>query len=241
LVLHSFDSKRLIGRKWSDEVVQQDRMHWPFKLVQKPGDKPAIEVTLKGETQTFLAEEISAMVLGKLKQDASSFLGFDVKDAVITVPAYFNDSQRVSTKDAGAIAGLNVLRIINEPTAAAMAYGLEKRGDEQNVLIYDFGMPLDQKQQPATTTTTTDRERELEIDSGVSSIVQVAVRWIAPLCQCITACSRSRPLEATRTWEVRTLTTFWSSISVKSSSASSSRISSRISVPFAVFERLASV
>lgn len=134
-----FDSKRLIGRKWSDEVVQKDRMLWPFKVIQKAGDRPAIQVTLKGETVEFFPEEISAMVLSKLKQDASNFLGTEVTEAVVTVPAYFSDSQRVSTKDAGAIAGLNVLRIINEPTAAAMAYGLDKRGDEQNIMIYDFG------------------------------------------------------------------------------------------------------
>ena len=139
VVVRRFDSKRLIGRKWSDEIVQKDRLLWPFKVVQKAGDRPAIQVTFKGETTEFFPEEISAMVLSKLKQDASHLLGFEVKDAVVTVPAYFSDAQRVSTKDAGAIAGLNVLRIINEPTAAAMAYGLDKRGDEQNVLIYDFG------------------------------------------------------------------------------------------------------
>jgi len=135
-----FDAKRLIGRKFSDEIVQQDRELWPFKIVQKEGDKPAIEVSFKGETKTFFPEEISAMVLTKMKQTAEAYLGTSVKDAVITCPAYFNDAQRVATKDAGRIAGLNVLRIINEPTAAAMAYGLNKKSeDEKNILVYDFG------------------------------------------------------------------------------------------------------
>jgi len=134
-----FDAKRLIGRKFTDSVVQSDMKHWPFSVLDKAG-KPIIEIDFKGERKQFMPEEISAMVLTKLKQTAESFLGGVVKDAVITVPAYFNDSQRQATKDAGAIAGLNVLRIINEPTAAAIAYGLDKAGKgEQKVLIFDLG------------------------------------------------------------------------------------------------------
>jgi len=135
-----FDAKRLIGRRFSDPVVQADMKHWPFKVVQKEGDKPYIQVFYQGSTKDFSPEEISAMVLVKMKQTAEAYLGKDVKDAVVTVPAYFNDSQRQATKDAGLIAGLNVLRIINEPTAAAIAYGLDKRaGGEKNVLIFDLG------------------------------------------------------------------------------------------------------
>jgi L1 cell adhesion molecule like protein len=134
-----FDAKRLIGRKIDDAVVQADMKHWPFSVVGKDG-KPLIEVDFKGERMQIMPEEISAMVLTKLKQTAEAYLGGTVRDAVITVPAYFNDSQRQATKDAGAIAGLNVLRIINEPTAAAIAYGLDKASKgEQNVLIFDLG------------------------------------------------------------------------------------------------------
>jgi len=135
-----FDAKRLIGRKFQDPAVQSDMKHWPFKVDSGPADKPIIHVTVNGEEKTFQAEEVSSMVLGKMKDTASSYLGSPVTDAVVTVPAYFNDSQRQATKDAGAIAGLNVLRIINEPTAAAIAYGLDKKGaGEMNVLIYDMG------------------------------------------------------------------------------------------------------
>ncbi|KAF4658699.1 70-kilodalton heat shock protein [Perkinsus chesapeaki] len=135
-----FDAKRLIGRKYDDPVVQHDMKMWPFKVVRGSDDKPIIEVHYKGELKQFHAEEISSMVLGYMKETAEAFLGGKVKDAVITVPAYFNDSQRQATKDAGSIAGLNVLRIINEPTAAAIAYGLDKKGQgEKNVLIYDLG------------------------------------------------------------------------------------------------------
>eukprot|EP01099_Mayorella_cantabrigiensis_P004396 TRINITY_DN3300_c0_g1_i5.p1 TRINITY_DN3300_c0_g1~~TRINITY_DN3300_c0_g1_i5.p1 ORF type:complete len:693 (-),score=237.24 TRINITY_DN3300_c0_g1_i5:125-2164(-) len=134
-----FDAKRLIGRKYNDPSVTSDAKHWPFKIVPK-GDKPMIEVNWKGETKQFMAEEISAMVLTKMKETAEAFLGKTVKNAVVTVPAYFNDSQRQATKDAGHISGLNVLRIINEPTAAALAYGLDKKGKgEQTVLIFDLG------------------------------------------------------------------------------------------------------
>merc|ERR1712190_112785 len=135
-----FDAKRLIGRKYDDSTVQSDMKHWPFKVAQH-GDKPKLEVEYKNETKTFTPEEISAMVLTKMKETAEAYLGHDVKDAVVTVPAYFNDSQRQATKDAGMIAGLNVLRIINEPTAAAIAYGLDKKKGqgECNVLIFDLG------------------------------------------------------------------------------------------------------
>jgi L1 cell adhesion molecule like protein len=134
-----FDAKRLIGRKFEDATVQSDMKHWPFKVVSD-GGKPKIQVEYKGETKTFFPEEVSSMVLLKMKETAEAFLGKAVKDAVITVPAYFNDSQRQATKDAGAISGMNVLRIINEPTAAAIAYGLDKKGHgERNVLIFDLG------------------------------------------------------------------------------------------------------
>jgi len=134
-----FDAKRLIGRKFSDPGVQSDMKHWPFTVKSGVGGTPIIEVEYKGETKTFKAEEISSMVLSKMKEIAEAYLGKEVKNAVITVPAYFNDSQRQATKDAGAISGLNVLRIINEPTAAAIAYGLDKKGEEKNVLIFDLG------------------------------------------------------------------------------------------------------
>eukprot|EP00397_Hematodinium_sp_SG-2012_P025695 GEMP01026864.1.p1 GENE.GEMP01026864.1~~GEMP01026864.1.p1 ORF type:complete len:648 (-),score=168.04 GEMP01026864.1:336-2279(-) len=135
-----WDAKRLIGRKFLDPTVQADAKLWSFKLVSGAADKPMIEVQCMGETKKFHPEEISSMILIKMKETAESFLGSTVTDSVITVPAYFNDSQRQATKDAGAIAGLNVLRIINEPTAAAIAYGLDKKGDgETNVLIYDMG------------------------------------------------------------------------------------------------------
>ncbi|CAN7134191.1 unnamed protein product [Brassica rapa subsp. narinosa] len=137
-----FDAKRLIGRRFSDPSVQSDMTHWPFKVVAGPGDKPMIVVTYKNEEKQFSPEEISSMVLIKMREVAESFLGHAVKNAVVTVPAYFNDSQRQATKDAGSISGLNVLRIINEPTAAAIAYGLDKKGTqtgERNVLIFDLG------------------------------------------------------------------------------------------------------
>jgi len=134
-----FDAKRLIGRKFTDPGVQSDMKHWPFKVLSGPGGTPLIEVDYKGEKKTFKAEEISSMVLAKMKEIAEAYLGKEVKNAVVTVPAYFNDSQRQATKDAGSISGLNVLRIINEPTAAAIAYGLDKKGDEKNVLIFDLG------------------------------------------------------------------------------------------------------
>ncbi|CAP21905.2 Protein CBR-HSP-1 [Caenorhabditis briggsae] len=135
-----FDAKRLIGRKFDDPAVQSDMKHWPFKVISAEGAKPKVQVEYKGETKIFTPEEISSMVLLKMKETAEAFLGSTVKDAVITVPAYFNDSQRQATKDAGAISGLNVLRIINEPTAAAIAYGLDKKGaGERNVLIFDLG------------------------------------------------------------------------------------------------------
>jgi len=134
-----FDAKRLIGRKFSDAGVQADMKHWPFTVTPGTGGTPIIEVEYKGEKKQFKAEEISSMVLTKMREIAEAYLGKEVKNAVVTVPAYFNDSQRQATKDAGAIAGLNVLRIINEPTAAAIAYGLDKKGEEKNVLIFDLG------------------------------------------------------------------------------------------------------
>lgn len=135
-----YDAKRLIGRKFADPIVQKDMKLWPFTVESGADDKPMIVVKFKGETKKFFPEEISSMVLVKMKETAEAFLGTPVKNAVITVPAYFNDSQRQATKDAGTISGMNVLRIINEPTAAAIAYGLDKKGaGERNVLIFDLG------------------------------------------------------------------------------------------------------
>ena len=134
-----YDAKRLIGRKFNDNIVQDDLKTWPFKVIEKD-EKPMFEVNYLNEEKTFHPEEISSMILIKMKEIAESFLNTEVTDAVVTVPAYFNDSQRQATKDAGNIAGLNILRIINEPTAAAMAYGLSTDSKtERNVLIYDFG------------------------------------------------------------------------------------------------------
>jgi heat shock protein 1/8 len=134
-----YDVKRLIGREFNDPALQEDMKSLPYKIVNSSG-KPKVEVEFKGETKLFTPEEISAMILTKMKETAEAYLGKPVKDAVITVPAYFNDAQRQATKDAGVIAGLNVLRIINEPTAAAIAYGLDKNHkDEKRVLIYDLG------------------------------------------------------------------------------------------------------
>merc|ERR1712149_107574 len=134
-----FDAKRLIGRKFADPIVQSDIKLWPFQVIAGAGDKPMIQVNFGGEDKKFHPEEVSSMILTKMKETAEAYLGTKVNDAVVTVPAYFNDSQRQATKDAGSIAGLNVLRIINEPTAAAIAYGLDKKGSgERNVLIYDM-------------------------------------------------------------------------------------------------------
>ncbi|GAA6009300.1 hypothetical protein JCM11491_004265 [Sporobolomyces phaffii] len=134
-----FDAKRLIGRKFEDKEVQRDMKHYPFKL--KPGShgQPVIEVEVGSSKRTFTAEEVSAMVLGKMKETAETYLGKKVTHAVVTVPAYFNDAQRQATKDAGTIAGLNVLRVVNEPTAAAIAYGLDKTGGERTIIVYDLG------------------------------------------------------------------------------------------------------
>ncbi|VAI07207.1 unnamed protein product [Triticum turgidum subsp. durum] len=137
-----FDAKRLIGRRFSDASVQSDAKLWPFKVIPGPADKPMIGVQYRGEDKQFSAEEISSMVLNKMKETAEAYLGTTIKNAVVTVPAYFNDSQRQATKDAGVISGLNVMRIINEPTAAAIAYGLDKKSTsvgEKNVLIFDLG------------------------------------------------------------------------------------------------------
>jgi len=134
-----FDAKRLIGRDWGEKTVQSDIKYFPFQVVEKAG-KPHIKVNIKeGEAKTFAAEEISAMVLNKMKDIAEAYLGKKVTHAVVTVPAYFNDAQRQATKDAGTISGLNVMRIINEPTAAAIAYGLDKKEGEKNILVFDLG------------------------------------------------------------------------------------------------------
>ena len=136
-----YDAKRLIGRRFDEPEVQKDIKAWPFKVVKDPKkNRPLIQVTYKKEQKTFLPEEISAMVLEKMKKYAEDYLGHKVNDAVVTVPAYFNDGQRQATKDAGKIAGLNVLRIINEPTAAAVAYGLDSQNNtERNILVFDLG------------------------------------------------------------------------------------------------------
>ncbi|PKK66502.1 heat shock protein 70 [Rhizophagus irregularis] len=133
-----FGFKRLIGHRFSDKEVQQDIKQFPFKVIDKDG-KPVFQITVKGEERIFTPEEISAMILGKMKEIAESYLGKKVTHAVVTVPAYFNDAQRQATKDAGVIAGLNVLRIVNEPTAAAIAYGLDKSDGERQILVYDLG------------------------------------------------------------------------------------------------------
>jgi len=133
-----FDAKRLIGRDWTDKAVQSDIKYFPFKVVEKT-EKPHVQVETSQGMKTFAAEEISAMVLTKMKETAEAYLGKKVTHAVVTVPAYFNDAQRQATKDAGAIAGLTVMRIINEPTAAAIAYGMDKKDGEKNVLVFDLG------------------------------------------------------------------------------------------------------
>ncbi len=133
-----YDAKRLIGRKFTDSSVQHDMKLWPFQVVSKDG-KPSIKVEVGYSKKVFSPEEISAMILLKMKKTAEFFLGYEVKDAVVTVPAYFNDAQRQATKDAGTISGLNVVRIINEPTAAAIAYGLNKKQGEKNILVFDLG------------------------------------------------------------------------------------------------------
>jgi len=133
-----FDVKRLIGRSFSEPTVQADMKLWPYKVVNRDS-KPFIQVDIKGDVKTFAPEEVSGMLLGYLKRTAETYLGEEVKNAVITVPAYFNDAQRQATKDAGVISGLTVRRIINEPTAAAIAYGLDKKGKEQNILVFDLG------------------------------------------------------------------------------------------------------
>lgn len=133
-----FDIKRLIGRKFKDEQLQADIKHLPYKVLNKDG-KPIVQVEVAGQNKKFSPEEVSAMVLGKMKEVAESYLGTKVTHAVVTVPAYFNDNQRQATKDAGVIAGLNVLRIVNEPTAAAIAYGLDKTDGERHIIVYDLG------------------------------------------------------------------------------------------------------
>jgi molecular chaperone DnaK (HSP70) len=135
-----FDVKRLIGRKYSDASVQRDAKLLPFKISPAEGDKPVVTVNVGSEVKTFSPEEISAVVLRKMKETAEAFLGEKVEHAVVTVPAYFNDAQRQATKDAGTIAGLKVERVLNEPTAAAIAYGLDRSKDhEENILVFDLG------------------------------------------------------------------------------------------------------
>merc|ERR1719231_1142042 len=133
-----FDVKRLIGRKYNDKSVQADKKLLPFKIISKD-DKPYVEVDVKGEAKSFAPEEVSAMVLGKMRSVAEGFIGKEIKHAVVTVPAYFNDAQRQATKDAGTISGMTVQRIINEPTAAAIAYGMDKKSGEKNILVFDLG------------------------------------------------------------------------------------------------------
>ncbi|GAA5946652.1 hypothetical protein JCM3775_001134 [Rhodotorula graminis] len=134
-----FDAKRLIGRRFDDKEVQRDMKHYPFKVKAGSMHQPVVEVKVGEQSKTFTAEEVSAMILGKMKETAETYLGNKVTHAVVTVPAYFNDAQRQATKDAGTIAGLNVLRVVNEPTAAAIAYGLDKTGGERNIIVYDLG------------------------------------------------------------------------------------------------------
>jgi heat shock protein 1/8 len=138
-----FDAKRMIGRTFNDPQLQKDMTHFPYRVFDDGKGKPKIEVETKDGLKQFYPAEISAMVLQKMKSIAEAYLGQTVRDAVVTVPAYFNDAQRQETKDAGTIAGLNILRIINEPTAAAIAYGLDKKGKgEANVMIFDLGGKL---------------------------------------------------------------------------------------------------
>lgn len=133
-----FDIKRLIGQRFADKIIQKEIKHLPYKIVDKD-DRPIVEVEFNGEQKEFTAEEVSAMILGKMKSIAEDYLGKKVTHAVVTVPAYFNDAQRQATKDAGTIAGLTVLRIVNEPTAAAIAYGLDKGDEEKQIIVYDLG------------------------------------------------------------------------------------------------------
>ncbi|KAF2972801.1 hypothetical protein GQX73_g775 [Xylaria multiplex] len=133
-----YDVKRFIGRKWDEKTLQSDIKHFPYKVIEKDG-KPVVQVDVHGSPKKFTPEEISAVILGKMKEVAESYLGKKVTHAVVTVPAYFNDNQRQATKDAGIIAGLNVLRIVNEPTAAAIAYGLDKNDGERHIIVYDLG------------------------------------------------------------------------------------------------------
>jgi L1 cell adhesion molecule like protein len=133
-----YDIKRLMGRNYNDSDVQEELKHLPYKILNK-NNRPVVEVEYKGETKQYTPEEISSMILTKMKEVAESYVGSEITDAVITVPAYFNDAQRNATKDAAAIAGLNCLRIINEPTAAAIAYGIDKKCRSSNVLVFDCG------------------------------------------------------------------------------------------------------
>ena len=134
-----YDAKRLIGRNYDDKEIQEDMKYWPFKVIKDNNNRPSFEVEYLGTIKKFYPEEISAMILSKLKRNAEAYFQHEINDAIITVPAYFNDLQRKATKDAGKIAGLNVLRIINEPTAAAIAYRLDRYKEERNILVFDLG------------------------------------------------------------------------------------------------------
>lgn len=209
-----FDAKRLIGRTFDEPTVQADMKLWPFKVINK-SNRPMIEIDFTDGSKQFAAEEISAMVLGYMKKIAEAYLGEEVKSAVITVPAYFNDAQRQATKDAGVISGLAVKRIINEPTAAAIAYGLDKKGGEQNILVFDLGGG-------------TFDVTALTIDNGVFEVCRIATwrtRWRArrrhftplgwpvhrshfasPVASRFPFKRRFWPPTATPTWAVRTST-----------------------------------
>ncbi len=138
-----FDVKRLIGRNYNDATVQRDKKLFPYSIVEDSHGKPLVELdkslTSNHSKEKFTPEEVSGMILRKMKEIAEAYLGEEVKHAVVTVPAYFNDAQRQATKDAGTIAGLKVERVINEPTAAAIAYGLDKQDREENILVFDLG------------------------------------------------------------------------------------------------------
>lgn len=205
-----FDAKRLIGRLFNDQTVATDMKHWPFKVLAEAGtNKPLIQVQVQGKTRTFKPEEISAMVLSQMKEIAEAYLGCAVTDAVVTVPAYFSDAQRNATKDAGTIAGLNVRRIINEPTAAAIAYGLEKMstggtGDDKYILIFDLGGG-------------TFDVSLLCLNEGIFEVKATAGGWSAWVCF-FSGLTAFFFKTQTLTWEEKTLTIGWSTFVPRRSS-----------------------